>query len=190
MNTVLDVLCDALPFFALLLLIIGLKQNRLTFMSSALWLSLIALMLHYQNAGGEILGRYFGYRQAGIYSLNLVVLISALLALCFKLPMLQAKRTRYVTGFISALLVVSTLCLLGNLWINARFIETSRPGTPIMQVVPFTHRPYCSYRYIFYKIGLNGKVSYLCPNHYGLIPSVGELDTPPDFITEHLGARP
>ncbi|HAU0197920.1 TPA: type I secretion system protein LssZ, partial [Legionella pneumophila] len=45
---------------------------------------------------------------------------------------------------------------------------------------------YCNYRYIFYKVALDGTVYYLCPNHYGLIPSIGRLSISPDFIASQL----
>jgi len=60
------------------------------------------------------------------------------------------------------------------------------PGTPIMQVATFSKADYCAYRYTFYKVAKNGTVMYLCPNHYGLIPSIGRLAISPDFIASQL----
>ena len=186
MNTLSDILHDVLPLLGVILLFIGIKLNRINYIVSALWLSLIGFMLHYQTAGGEILGSYFGYKNAAIYSINLLVLITSLLFLFFKLPLLQGRRLRYATGFTSACLVVGSFLLLTNLWINARFIENRRPGTPILQIATFTTLDYCSYHYVFYKVRNDGKISYMCPNYYGIIPSIGQVDISPSLILNHL----
>ena len=186
MNTLSNLLHDFLPLLGAILLIIGIRTNRINYLIAALWLSLIALLLHYQTAGGEILGSYFGYKNAAIYTVNLVVLLTTLLDLFSRLPRLRSKLTRYSTGFISSCLVVGSLLLLINLWVNARFIENRRLGTPIMQVATFTPLPYCNYRYVFYKVGVEGKISYMCPNYYGIIPSIGQLDVSPNFVLNHF----
>lgn len=174
------------PLLGIALLVAGIMAKRTNYIIGALWLSLIALVLHYQTAGGEILGTYFGYKNAAIYSANLIVLITTLLYLFFKLPLLQKNPARHLTGFISACLVVGSILLLINLWMNACFIENRRTGTPIMQVATFKPIDYCTYRYIFYKVGLDGHINYMCPNHYGIIPSVGQLEVPPGFLLNHL----
>ena len=186
MDTLSNLTHILLPCLGFILLVSGMKMARVNYVMGGLWLSLIALLLHYQSAGGEILGTYFGYKNAAIYSFNLAILIIALLYLFFKLPLLQRKPSRYFTGFISACMVVGGVLLLINLWANAYFIENRRIGTPIMQVATFTHLDYCAYRYVFYKVGLNGSISYMCPNHYGIIPSIGHLDVSPDFLLNHL----
>ena len=189
MNQLSSVLHDLLPLLAIIFLLIGLNTQRINYVISALWLSLIALLLHYQTAGGEILGTYFNYKNAAIYSINLVVLITTLLCLFYRLPLFQGKRTRYATGFLSAFMVIGGLLLLINLWMNACFIENRRPGTPIMQVATYTALPYCSYHYVFYKVGMDGKIGYLCPNHYGIIPSSGTLELSPTFLLNQLGQQ-
>lgn len=189
MNLLSSTLNDFLPLIAAVLLVIGMKVGRINLVVAALWLSLIALLLHYQTAGGEILGNYFGYKNAAIYTLNLVVLVLSLIYLLFKLPIFHSKLARYLTGLISACLVVGSLFLLINLWMNAAFIENRRPGTPIMQVISFEPLAYCSYRYVFYRVETDGKVGYLCPNHYGLVPSIGKLEVTPEFILNHLTKR-
>ena len=55
-----------------------------------------------------------------------------------------------------------------------------------MQVALFKKADYCNYKYIFYKVAKDGAVTYLCPNYYGLIPSIGRLDISPDFIATQL----
>lgn len=189
MNTISSALHDLLPLFGAILLVVGMKLNRINYIIAALWLSLIALLLHYQTAGGEILGNYFNYTNAAVYTANLLVLVIAVFFLFIKLPILQGKKTRFVTSIVSACIVFGCLLVLTNLWINAFFIETRRPGTPIMQVASFKPLNYCSYRYVFYKISDDGKISYLCPDHYGIFPSIGHLDITPDFVVNHLAQQ-
>ena len=189
MDTLSNVLHDLLPLIGVILLVIGIKMKRFNYIIAALWLSLIALMLHYQTAGGEILGSYFGYKNATIYTLNLAVLIITILYLLFKLPILQGRLARYVTGFLSTGLIIGGLLILTNLWINALFIENRLPGTPVFQVASFAPLNYCSYHYVFYKVGTDKKISYMCPDHYGIIPSVGHLDVLPDVVLKQLAQR-
>ncbi len=187
MNMLLDLLHDWLPALAVIMLVVGLKKDSINYIIAALWVSLIALLLHYQTAGGEILGTYFNYRNAGIYSINLLVLMTTLLCLFYKLPIFHGKCSRYATALVSICLVIASLLLLINLWINACFIEHRSPGTPIMQVATFTKLPYCNYRYVFYKVNTDNKISYLCPNYYGIIPSVGKLDVSSKLLLKQLG---
>ena len=190
MDTLSNLTHVLLPCLGVVLLLAGMQMKRINYIIGALWLSLIALLLHYQAAGGEILGTYFDYKNAAIYSFNLAILITTLLYLFFNLPMFQGKSARYITGFISACMVVGSMLLLTNLWTNAYFIENRRIGTPIMQLATFTtHLDYCSYRYVFYKVDLNGNISYMCPNRYGVIPSIGQLDVSPDFLQKHLSLQ-
>ena len=189
MNTLSNTLHDLLPFLSAILLVIGIKIERFNYIIAALWLSLIALILHYQTAGGEILGSYFGYQNATIYTINLLVLIITLLYLFIKIPILKGNLSRYVTGIVSSCLIVGSVFLLINLWINAYFIESRRPGTPVLQVARFTALDYCSYRYVFYKVGVDGQIGYMCPDHYGVIPSVGHLDSLPDVLLNQLAQR-
>lgn len=186
MDFLTSVINYLLPILGFILLFLGIKMLRINYIVVALWFSLIALLLQYQTAGGEILGAYFGYKNALLYTLNLAVLIVAFLYLCFKTPALQTTYIRYLSGLIAACLVTGSIILIINLWINARFIEDKLPGTAIMQVVSFTPPNYCAYRYAFYKVNPNNKISYLCPNYYGLIPAIGNLDTAPDFIVRQL----
>lgn len=186
MNTLSNALHYALPLIGTILLVMGIKTHRINYVIASLWLSLISIVLHYQMAGGEILGSYFGYQNAAIYTLNLLVLIITLLYLFFKVTMFQGKLSRYISGVVSISLIVGSLLLLINLWINARFIENRRLGTPVLQVATFSPLKYCTYHYVFYKIGMDGKINYMCPNHYGIIPSVGHVDVLPDVILNQL----
>lgn len=186
MDTLSNLLHIFLPLLGMALLLVGIITERLNYTIAALWISFIALLLHYQTAGGEILGTYFGYKNATIYTVNLLVLIISLICLFFKHPSLQKKTIRYITGFVSACLIVGSILLLINLWMNAYFIENRRPGTPIMQVATFLPLDYCTYRYVFYKVGTDGSINYLCPNYYGIIPSIGHLEVSPEFLLNHL----
>ncbi len=186
MNTLSTLLQDFLPFVGLLLLTIGIKTTRIHYIITALWLTLIALLLHYQTAGGEILGHYFGYEHSSIYTLSILILLVALFRLFFRASFLQGQFIRYSTGLASVFFLAGCVLLIMNLWINAHFIENRRPGTPIIQVATFATLDYCSYRYIFYRVNPDGKVSYMCPNHYGVIPSIGDLNVTPDFVLKHF----
>jgi hypothetical protein len=188
MNSLQSILHDLLPLLAAIALVMGIRMKRVNYILTALWVSLIALVLHYQTAGGEILGSYFGYKNSAIYSINIIVLIVSILYLLGKVPFFQTKLPHLLTGFISAFLVIAAGLLLINLWVNAVFIENKHPDTPILQVATMTSLNYCNYRYVFYRIGKDGKIGYLCPNYYGIIPSVGHLDVTPDFILNHLTA--
>ena len=163
------------------LLIMGIKMG-IRYLVVALWLSLTILLLHYRMAGGEILGAYFDYKNASIYTINLFVLIGTLLTLLFKHPLFKNNLYHYTTIFLSISLVAGSLLLLINLWINAQFIENRRPGSPIIQITPFTPLKYCNYRYVFYKVDLNNQINYMCPNYYKIIPSIGPLDISPEFL--------
>ncbi|MDI9818224.1 MULTISPECIES: type I secretion system protein LssZ [unclassified Legionella] len=187
MITIMDLIHILLPFVSLIVLVFGVYLKQKNYIQVAFWVSLFALFLHYRIAGGEILGSYFDYLHAAIYSLNLIVLVIALLVLLF-VPLygMENRLVRYIGSFLSAILVTGTILLLINLWINARFVENRLPGTPILQVASFSKQPYCDYKYIFYTINQDKKVAFMCPNHYGLIPSVGELPSVPDFITKQL----
>lgn len=152
-----------------------------------MWVSLITLILQYLASGGEILGSYFNYLHAAAYSLNLIILLSSIFYLVFKfLSGSDSSFLQYATGLIGALLVTGSLLLLINLWINANFIENRLQGTPVLQVATFNKPPYCDYKYVFYKINTNGQVEFMCPNHYGFLPSVGKLDSAPEFVIKQL----
>lgn len=173
------------PVLALILLIIGIKRKGIYYVISALWLSLIALIIHFQSSGGQIFGSYFNYTNAAIYSVNLIILFVALIRIISHLS-IDNDSFRYVSSLAKAFIVIGSLLVITNLWINAFFIDNRMPGTPVMQVASLNKLDYCAYRYIFYKVNTDGTVMYLCPNYYGLIPSVGKLTIGPDFIASQL----
>jgi hypothetical protein len=175
------------PLLGALILLFGIKSQRKNYIVVALWLSLISLVLHYRDSGGEILGSYFNYNHAAIYSLNLIVLISSIIYLLLtSIWELRGKILRYSAGFLSAGLITGSALLLTNLWINAYFVENRLAGTPILQVATFNKQPYCGYKYVFYKVGTDKNVWFMCPNHYGLLPSLGQLHSAPNFVVKQL----
>ncbi|KTC89049.1 type I secretion system protein LssZ [Fluoribacter dumoffii] len=175
------------PLIALVLFIIGIKKNAISYIISSLWLSLIALLIHFQFSGNQIFGTYFNYFNAGIYSFNFIILLIALLHIMSHLS-IRGPAFKYTYTLINSLLVAGTITVITNLWINAYFIENKMEGTPVMQVALFTKPEYCGSKYVFYKIDPDSSVMYLCPNYYGFLPSIGHLATSPDFITMQLSA--
>ncbi|WED44335.1 type I secretion system protein LssZ [Legionella cardiaca] len=187
MINIAEIIHILLPLLGLLVLILGFILKRSNYILVALWVSLITLLLEYRDSGGEILGSYFNYFHATTYSVNLVVLVVSILYFMFAfLPKTKKTIVHYLTGLVSALVVTGAILLLSNLWINARFVEDRLPGTPILQVATFSKQPYCDYKYVFYKVNSGGKVKFMCPNHYGLLPSTGELTTAPGFVIKQL----
>lgn len=184
---IMDLMHLLFPIIGFILLIIGLTTFHKNYIIIALWLSLIALILHYQTSGGEILGTYFNYKHTLLYSLNLLILLISIIYLTISFS--REKQTRgikYAMSFLGAISLIGVLILLGNLWVNAWFVEDRQPNTPILQVVTFKKVDYCNYSYIFYKLNKLGKVTYMCPNHFGLLPSVGYLEVAPEFILKQL----
>ena len=190
MINLLEAIHSLFPLMGMVILVFGIKLQRKNYIVVALWLSLIALVLHYRASGGEILGSYFNYLHASIYSLNLLVLIASIITLLLtSMDEIQNRFFRYGTGLISACLITCCALLLVNLWVNAVFIEDRLPGTPILQVATFNKQSYCDYKYVFYKIGSDSMVRFMCPNHYGLLPSLGQLDAAPTFIVKQLPTK-
>lgn len=190
MINLLEAIHSLFPMLGVVILFLGLKLQRKNFIVVALWLSLIALILHYRASGGEILGSYFNYLHASIYSLNLVVLISSIICLLLaSMDEIHSKILRYMAGLLSAGLITGSALLLINLWVNAVFVENRLAGTPILQVATFNKQPYCGYRYVFYKVGQDSVVRFMCPNHYGLLPLVGRLNTAPGFVVKQLPSQ-
>lgn len=185
MYTLATVIHCLFPLIAIALLIIGIKKKAIYYVISSLWLSLISLIIHFQASGGQILGSYFNYFNASIYTLNLLILFASLMCVISHLSH-DSNLFRYLSSLAKALILIGTLLVITNIWINAYFIENRMTGTPIMQVALFKKPEYCGYRYIFYRVDTDGSVDYLCPNHYGFIPSLGHLTLSPDFIANQL----
>lgn len=175
------------PLLALVLVIIGIMLNRKHYVTIALWLSLIALILHYRTSGGEILGVYFDYTHTMVYSLNMLVLVLSVTYLIFTYArQSNMQLIRYASGLLVAAVICSSVILMINLWVNAYFISNRMQGTPLLQVASPGKLDYCNYKYIFYKVDRNGHIEYLCPNYYGFIPSIGVLKQVPDTIVNQL----
>ena len=73
----------ALPIISFILLVISMKKSNLNFALAAFWCSLIAVVVNYQLAGGEILSNYFNVQHAIIYSINLLLFITATIYLLY-----------------------------------------------------------------------------------------------------------
>lgn len=185
MYTLAKIIQYFFPLIALILLIIGIRRRAIHYVVSSLWLSLIAILIHFQFSENQIFGSYFDYLNTGIYSFTLCVLLIALMNVLSHLS-LDNKLFRYTCSLINAFIIVGTLLVIINLWINAFFIENKQQGTPIMQVALFDKPTYCHYKYAFFKVSPDGSIMYLCPNYYGFIASVGHLATSPDFVTNQL----
>ncbi|STX29093.1 type I secretion system LssZ [Legionella beliardensis] len=185
MNYVRDLIHMILPLVSLALLIIGIKNKYKNYIILALWINIFALIINYQLAGGEILGYYFNYFQALIYSINLLVLLACISYLVLSFSS-EITPIRYLNSFLAAVSSIGVVLLLINLWVNAWFIENRMPGTPVLQVAAFKPLDYCAYRYVFYKVNNDGTLKFMCPNHYGLVPSVGTLTKAPDFLLKQL----
>ncbi len=185
MLTTFRILHILLPIIAIALMVYGVKFRLTLYVSSALWLSLIALILHYMVSGGELLGPYFGYGNAAMYSINLIVMLMAVIYL-LSIPQIENRALRILNGLLKLLLIIGTLIVLANIWINAYFIETRMPGTPVMQVSTVSAQDHCKHHYVFYKIDQSGSIQYLCPNQYVLLPGIGKLNMIPEFISRQL----
>jgi hypothetical protein len=183
--TLVSILYSSLPVVGLILLFIGIKRNLLTYVISSLWLSLIALIILFKTSGGEILGSYFNYPNALIHTANMIILCISLIYI-FSSIIKENKSIKYLISFIQSCIVIGSGLLVINIWVNAYFIENRLAGSPVMQVSMVDKPKYCSYKYIFYKIAADGTVHYLCPNYYGLIPSIGHLSVSPDFLTTQI----
>lgn len=187
MHNLANILHCLFPIIALVLLVLGIRKNAIYYIISSLWLSLIAIFIHFQTSGGQILGSYFNYTNAFIHSVNLIILVIALILVITHLTS-DSPLFKYTKSLLQSIVVIGCMLLITNLWINAYFIENRMDGTPIMQVALIDKPEYCAYRYLFYKVATDGSVFYLCPNHYGLIPSIGKLTISPDFISSQLSA--
>lgn len=187
MPTILSVIYSILPLVGLMLLFTGIRKKVVSYVISSLWISLIALIIHFNTAGGEILGSHFNYRNAFNHTINMAILCVSLIYIFSNLTR-DNTSYKYIASFVQSCVVIGSFLLVINIWINAYFIENRMPGSPVMQVAMMGKPDYCGYKYIFYKIAEDGSVNYLCPNHYGLIPSVGHLNVIPDYIATQLSA--
>lgn len=190
MTNLLEATYTLFPVLGVITLLYGITSQSKNYVIATLWFSLIGFFLSYQSSGGEILGTYFNYFHAAIYTLNLIILLSAIIyLLTTSIDEIPSKFLRLSGGLLSAGLVTGSGLLLTNLWMNAFFIEDRQAGTPVLQVATFNKQAYCNYKYVFYKISAENKLMYMCPNHYGLVPSIGQLQHAPTFLVRQLPSQ-
>lgn len=188
MLTFTYLLYAALTLVALATILYSFRKKSESAAAIAIWTDLLAILLLYRLARGEILGLFFNYTNGLLYTINLIILILSISYIIAHSRFFKAnKMRRYTTATISSLLIVGGILLLINVWTNAYFIETRKAGIPVLQVATLGHNPHCQYAYVFYKITPDGNASYMCPNYYGLIPRIGRLDTVPSFIEHQFG---
>lgn len=185
MNIMFNIIHVLFPLISIVLIVLGIKNKKTLYITAAIWLSIIALVLHYHFSGGEILGSYFDYINAAVYSVNLILMMICLIYL-LSTSEIRSFSLRLLNSFFKALLIIGALIVIMNLWINAYFISERMSGTPILQVSNPASATHCQYKYVFYKVGKDGKIHYLCPNKYGLIPGVATIESLPDFILNQL----
>lgn len=181
MYTLAKIIQYFFPLIALILLIIGIKRKMINYIISSLWICIIALLIHYQFSGYQIFGVYFDFMNASIYTFTMIVLIMCLIKIISHLS-IDKLALRYLTSFINAVIVIGAGIVIINLWLNAFFIESKKPNTPIMQIASTKKLPYCDYKFVLYKITPEDKVMYLCPDYYGLLAGVGTLNETPSFL--------
>lgn len=174
----------SLPSF--IFLMIGISKSSKKAIIVALWLSLLAMILHYYLAGLEILGNYFNYCHAALYTLNMLVMIGSIIYLLFSSSIRSQK---YIwLGLAAPLIIIITegLLLIANLWVNAYFLEHKKMGTQLIALSNKDKTSYCTSNYIFYKIMPDNTMKYMCPNHYLLIPSIGNVEQVPSDLLPYL----
>lgn len=177
------------PALSLTLIFFGHQKKLINYILVALCLSFLSVLFLYIAAGSEILGSYFDYRTAILYTVNLAFALLSLLYLTYCAPKFAHFYVKVVSGILTIGIIVGAVILLTNVWLNAFFIEHRALGTPIMQVSTFEPPEYCNYKYVFYKVNLNQKVSYMCPNHYWVFPSMGDLAETPSFLNGQMAAH-
>lgn len=177
----------AAPCTALGLLTVGVKTKRYSMMLAALWLCFLALFFHHKIAGYHLWGEYFDYRNTASYTLSIAVLLVSSLYLHRRTFNGPDRLLRYMSDGITAILWLIGIILVINLWINAYFVETALQGTSIIRVTNDRALSPCAKKSVYYKVGLDGNISYLCPSQRGLIPTIVHLDKVPDHIVGQLG---
>lgn len=175
-----------LPIIAAVFLIVGLMKKQNAVISIAVWISLLGLLFHYQISGGEILGHYFNFLTAGIYSFNLLVLLIGIFNLFTSEPS-DNFMLKLGTSFLKAFILIGLLVILTNLWINAYFIENRKAHTAIIQVAGMEkYNPCKTSKIAYYKMDKAGNIKYLCPNQYGVFPGIGKLEKIPPVLAKQL----
>lgn len=187
MPTINNIIHLLLPVLGVILLVIGLKTHNKIYVLVCLWIAAVGTMLHYHSSDSQILGSYFGYIHSSLYTINLLLLLFSTLYILYSYTKnLHSQKFHYVKDIISTLTTLGIITIIINVWLNAFFIENRLIGTPVLQIATFGHLDYCDYPYVFYKINKKNQLDYLCPNHFGLIPSLGTLKIIPDYILQQL----
>jgi hypothetical protein len=187
LNLVLTSIIYALPLLSFIFLTLAIKNININFSLTALWCSLIAVVVNYQLAGDEILGSFFNFYNASLYSINLILFIASIIYTLYLLKShIQSKILSRLASLIAAVLVTAIAILFINLWLNAFFVEKRFTNTPIMQVATQEKFSFCDYDYVFFKITPDAKVAYLCPNGHGLIASTGIVSPLPKFLLSQI----
>ena len=106
MQAIMTVIHYLLPFFAFILMLFGVIKNKLSYVLVAMITAIIAILFQYHIAGGEIFGNYFDYTNAAIYTINIIVVISALLFLLTLEQSRMKKAVRYPAAIIIAIITV------------------------------------------------------------------------------------
>ncbi len=177
-----------LPVIAALFLVFGIKKKQNSIISMAVWISLLGLLLHYHISGGEILGHYFNYLHASIYTFNILVFLIAIIILLSNKEV-ESYLLKLSSNLLKAFIVVGVMIILTNLWINAYFIENRKAGTPIIQIAGMKKfNPCKSSNIAYYKVDKQGNIMYLCPSQFGLFPAIDKLDKVPAMIAKQLPA--
>ena len=186
MPTLMNVINYILPFFAFVLIVFGIMKSKMRFVLVALIVAIFAIVIQYEHAGGELFGRYFDYTHAAIYTVNFIVVISALLYILSGEKVLKAKSLRYPAAVVIAILVVASCIIVMNVWINAFFIKDRLLNTDVIEVGYFEKPLYCNNSVVYYKLNTKYQIEYLCPNYYLLIAKRGYLETTPKLLKEQL----
>jgi len=187
LNLVLTSIIYALPLLSFIFLVLAIKKININFSLTALWCSLIAVIVNYQLAGDEILGSFFNFYNASLYSINLILFVASIIYTLYLLKShIQSKILSRLASLTAAVLVTAIAILFINLWLNAFFVEKRFINTPIMQVATQEKFSFCDYDYVFFKITPDAKVAYLCPNGHGLIASTGLVSPLPKFLLSQI----
>ena len=165
--------------FAVCMMFLGFYRHKV-YLLVALWVSAILLIWHHRIAGGSVLGPHFDYNHAVWYSLDLIVLVVSILGLVIKETMPVSVR-KIMVAFLVIVCIADGLLFI-NVWVNAYFMENRKPNTPLLEVAMVKPTSYCHHHKIFYKVGVDGQWYYMCPDYYGLLPSIGKLDKPPELM--------
>lgn len=188
MNHLMTIIVYTFPLLSLASLLLAFVKKQMNYALISLWISVIAVAVNYQLAGGEIFSPYFGVSQAIPYSANIVVfMISTVFMLyCIKDFLLKKRQRVFIDG-LAVFLIAGVIIILINLWTNAWFIESRFPKTPLMEVATYNKPFQCEHAFVILKINKKAKINYLCPNDKGIFAAIKTYDKPiPEFISNKI----